>query len=178
MQRVGIHRSLPNIGGEHGKGAGVAGLRNDAIYEWMRALCERLRYVRVCCGDWTRILGPTPTTGVGLTGVVLDPPYAADGRCEDVYACDDVNVSADVRKWALEHGEDPLLRVVLCGYAEEHDMPGWTRVAWKAKGGYGNQRKDGTNDNAHRETIWFSPHCLKGRQGDLFATFGSGVCGD
>ena len=27
----------------------------------------------------------------------------------------------------------------------------------KAHGGYANRRKDGTNQNAHRERIWFSP---------------------
>ena len=191
----GTTRGLPNIGGGHGKGAGVVGVRpsgitrgvpgissatsgivgksNEEIYKWMQMLCDRLRYVRVCCGDWTRVLGPTPTTGVGLTGVILDPPYEG---FEDLYASGDgVSVSAAVRRWALDHANDPLMRIVVCGYTEEHDMPGWTRVAWKAKGGYGNQRKDGTNDNAHRETLWFSPHCLSGVQGDLFATFGAGA---
>jgi hypothetical protein len=33
-------------------------------------------------------------------------------------------------------------------------------VAWKSNGGYGGQRKDGSNDNAGKERIWFSPHCL------------------
>lgn len=42
----------------------------------------------------------------------------------------------------------------------------WDCVAWKAAGGYGNQRED--NDNAGRERIWFSPHCLQ-PQAELFA---------
>jgi DNA adenine methylase len=194
---VGTSRGLPNIGGGHGKGAGVVGVRpvgitrgvprissatsgivgrsNEEIYRWMGALCERLRYVRVCCGDWTRVLGPTPTTGVGLTGVVLDPPYEG---YEDIYASNDgVSVASAVQRWALEHGNDPLLRIALCGYCGDNDLPGWTQVAWKAKGGYGNQRKDGTNDNAHRETIWFSPHCLKKCQEELFSAFGRGYGG-
>lgn len=37
----------------------------------------------------------------------------------------------------------------------------WETVAWKASGGFGGQRKDGTNENAEKERIWFSPHCLK-----------------
>lgn len=31
----------------------------------------------------------------------------------------------------------------------------------RPRGGYGSQRKDGTNQNRHRERIWFSPGCLK-----------------
>jgi len=37
----------------------------------------------------------------------------------------------------------------------------WECVEWKANGGYGNQRKTQDNENAKRERIWFSPHCLK-----------------
>ena len=41
----------------------------------------------------------------------------------------------------------------------------WERFKWDAKGGYGNQAKPGSKakgkQNAKRETIWFSPHCLK-----------------
>lgn len=44
----------------------------------------------------------------------------------------------------------------------------WECVPWKAKGGYGSQRADGANDNAKRERIWFSPHCLGGKQRTLF----------
>jgi hypothetical protein len=50
------------------------------------------------------------------------------------------------------------LRIALCGYEGEHDMPGWTLEIGKAtNGGYG---KEG-NGNAKRERIWFSPHCLQ-----------------
>ena len=48
-------------------------------------------------------------------------------------------------------------------------MPGgWTSATWTASGGYGNQRKDGGNDNRFRETLWFSPHCAPPRQRGLF----------
>ena len=48
------------------------------------------------------------------------------------------SVAHDVRKWAIEHGDDPLLRIALCGYDGEHEMPGeWECLEWKAKGGYG-----------------------------------------
>jgi hypothetical protein len=56
-------------------------------------------------------------------------------------------------------GNNPLLRIALCGYEGEHDMPKeWDCVAWKAVGGYGNQSEN--NENARRERIWFSPHCI------------------
>ena len=66
-----------------------------------------------------------------------------------------------VRAWALAHGDDPLLRIALCGYQGEHEMPeSWTVVRWHAHGGYGNQGQGRGRTNAVRETLWFSPHCL------------------
>jgi hypothetical protein len=175
---VGIHRKLPHLGdagkGIHrkrphlanaGKGINRLGYRDEAVgaplLTYMRELHERLRHVRVCCGDWSRILGPTPTVKQGLTGVFLDPPYADEAEREmDLYAEDSGSVAHDVREWAIENGNDPRMRIALCGY-DEHEMPGdWECVAWKAHGGYGNQ-SDGDNANRHKETIWFSPHCLK-----------------
>ena len=106
----------------------------------------------------------------GLTGVLLDPPYAdtAD-RDASLYREDSLSVAHDVREWAIENGDNPMMRIALCGYEGEHDMPAsWECVAWKAKGGYGSQRADGANDNAKRERIWFSPHCLGATQRSLF----------
>jgi DNA adenine methylase len=38
----------------------------------------------------------------------------------------------------------------------------WECLSWKANGGYGNQgQKTQGRENAHRERIWFSPHCLR-----------------
>jgi DNA adenine methylase len=52
------------------------------------------------------------------------------------------------------------MRIALCGYQDEHEMPSsWEAVAWKAGGGYG--RTDRGRSNRERERIWFSPHCLK-----------------
>ena len=100
-----------------------------------------------------------------MTGVLLDPPYA-DGA--EVYA-EGARISFDVQKWAIETGDNPLMRIALCGYEGEHDMPSdWDCVPWKAQGGYGSQRADGTNENAKRERIWFSPHCIGAKQRSLF----------
>jgi hypothetical protein len=89
--------------------------------------------------------------------VFLDPPYSeyAD-RYGDIYMCEDLNVSKDVQKWAVDNGQNRMLRIAFCGYDGEYIFPDdWECLAWKANGGYGGQ------ENANRERIWFSPHCLK-----------------
>jgi len=144
----------------------------DGLVTWMRALASRLRRVRVCCGDWTRVCGPTPTVRQGLTAVFLDPPYSGDERAGAIYALDSGTVAGDVWEWAREHGDDPLLRIALCGYQGEHaDLPGWTAQRWKASGGYSGQGGQGRGRvNATRETIWYSPHCLSAHQPTLLDT--------
>jgi hypothetical protein len=105
----------------------------------------------------------------GLTGVFLDPPYGVADRADCYGDHEDYEVSAKVREWAIEQGRNPLMRIALCGYEGEHGMPDdWECVEWKAAGGFGSQRRDGSNENGARERIWFSPHCLGGRQTELF----------
>lgn len=136
------------------------------LIDWFEQLRARLRRTRVVCGDWKRVLGPTPlgmTSNVPpgfRTGVMLDPPYDREIRDKGLYASDGTaTLSREVRDWAVEHGEDERLRIVLCGYEGEHEMPAsWECVPWKAAGGYGNRTG---NQNAKRERVWFSPHCLK-----------------
>ena len=159
----GIHRKLPHLG-DAGRGIhrqlphlGTAG---RGIEEWMLQLAGRLRRVRVACGEWDRVLGESVTVKHGLTGVFLDPPYSSDEHAVD-YSAGSGDVASAVREWALSNGDNPLLRIALCGYEGEHDMPGWTAHAWKAKGGYGSQGSGRGRENASRERIWFSPHCLK-----------------
>ena len=162
---MGVNRKRVHLGNA---GMGVnRKLDGETCKDWsahlqamMRELRDRLRSVRVCCGDWSRVCGPTPTEKLGLTGVFLDPPYSAD-RQGDLYVVDDMDVAHAVRAWALEHGDDPLYRIALCGYDGEHEMPGWEALAWKASGGYGSQGEGRGRDNAEREVVWFSPHCLK-----------------
>jgi len=157
----GIHRKLPHLGNA---GMGECGQWSEHLRTYMLQLADRLRRVRVCCGDWSRVTGPTPTVMNGITGVFLDPPYSQDERDAGCYAVDRPGLAAECLEWCLANGNDPRLRIALCGYAGEGHEPleadGWSVFAWKAHGGYSNQRKTGTNDNKHRERIWFSPHCI------------------
>lgn len=156
----GINRKLPHLG-DAGQGINS----NAAVLEWMMTLACRLRGVRVCCGDWSRVCGPSPTSKLGLTGVFLDPPYSDDAdRNMTLYRRDSGDVAHQAREWAIENGNNSLLRICLCGYEGEHVMPdGWISVAWKAAGGYGSQSDDDNSQsrqNAKRERLYFSPHCL------------------
>jgi hypothetical protein len=161
----GVNRQLVHLG-DAGRGVNR---QLDGMIDYMTALSERLRKVRVCSGDWSRVCGPSVTVKLGLTGIFLDPPYAdTANRHEDLYAHDCLQVAHDVREWAIEHGENPLLRIALCGYDGEHNMPEhWAVYAWNAGVGYGGQAESRTG-NGTRERIWFSPACLEQRQQDLF----------
>ena len=182
---------LPFLGG--GNGSGDAGCQGQgvhqpavrsALYSTFTALAARLRYVRVACGDWTRVVTDSVTWRHGTTAIFLDPPYSTEERQGGLYAQDSATVAAEVRTWCVEHGGDKRLRVALCGYAGEGhealEALGWSVVAWKAKGGYGGQRKKAKkngsageaseiNENAERERVWFSPGCDVARQASLFA---------
>lgn len=151
----------PDLSGDSGAvGRGVHSARlhrSEGVYAYLAALADRLRRVRVCCGEWDRVLTPSVTTYIGVTGVLLDPPYKQTER--SICYSEDHDVSADVRAWALEHGDDPNFRIALCGYAGEHLMPAsWEEVPWKAHGGYSRSKRG--VENRSRERIWFSPHCL------------------
>lgn len=188
VQRKRVHLGNAGLGVQRqrvhlGAGRGVkrqlvhlsdAGQGENGLLEWMRRLSDRLRRVRVCCGDWSRVVGPSVTTTHGLTAVFLDPPYSAEaGRDETIYSVEDLAVAHEVREWAIANGENPLTRIALCGYDAEHKMPdSWSRFAWKAHGGYAYLGNGRGRENRAREVVWFSPHCLKtdeSFQRELFA---------
>lgn len=175
---MGVHRpsqKLPHMGDA---GRGVHRGSNGEIYDYFALLSDRLRHVRVCCGDWSRVLGNSATIKHGVTAVLLDPPYSHELRDSDLYGQED-DCAADVRKWAIENGDNPLLRVALCGYSDEHVMPDtWTVYRWKTAGGYGSQGNGSGRENANRECIWFSPHCLPESRLDLFRVARAGSAED
>jgi hypothetical protein len=159
--QTGVCRKLPQVG-DGGRGVNIPGQsdRLARLNAWFADLSASLSETRVCCGDWERVCSIGTMTANGTCAVLLDPPYS---QTEAVYAHDSSTVSGDVRNWCLANGENPLLRVALCGHVGEHEEleeNGWTVETWAKRGGY-----RGKDD---RERIWFSPHCLKPEQGDLF----------
>lgn len=129
-------------------------------------LAERLATARVCCGDWQRVCGPTPTTHNGLTGVFIDPPYAPSRRNKHLYCVEAAEGLGDrIQTWALSNGDNPLLRIVIAGMEGEYPMleaAGWRVIRWIGCAGYSSQRKQGVNLNRQAERLWVSPHGLPG----------------
>ncbi len=157
----GVNRQRPHLGDP---GKGECAERREWLVGYLRGFSDRLRNVRVCCGDWSRVCGPSVTFRHGMTGVFLDPPYADTAtRTKGLYANDCDRVAHAVREWAIEQGENPLMRIVLAGYQDEHEMPAHWRVEeWEAVGGYGLISDDEESigrSNKGRERLWLSPAC-------------------
>lgn len=136
--------------------------RTSYLINYMQRLADRLRLVRVCCGDWRRVCDSAATLKPFTpTAVFLDPPYSHAERAAALYATE-MAAANDVRDWAIEHGDDPEIRIALCGYDGEHDMPDtWSVLSWQAGGGYSNTgNTERGKANRRRERVWFSPHCL------------------
>ena len=147
----GINRKLPHLG-DAGRGAFIA--------EWFNTLYERMRDVRVACGDWQRVLKDSVTTRHGLTGIFLDPPYDK-GSMDYGAGGMGLGISSAVREWCAANGDNAMLRIVLCGHAGEHDdltSQGWTTHQWAARKGYA--LTDEAIGNSASETVWASPHCI------------------
>ena len=188
MREPGVKRQRPSLA-NNGMGVNAPQLREPGTeYEneyhpvtmpklrvWFDWLSARLRHVRILNGDWKRLVttGATKTLtvrmgdGHGHAGIFLDPPYAdTAGRDMHLYACDSGNVAHEVREWALAHGDDPDLRIVVAGFDGEHgdafSRAGWREVQWFAKGflrgGYALRGENGTQQG--RERLYCSPHCL------------------
>lgn len=163
-----IPRQRPNLSS---RGMGIHSSRIALRYgvaDYFIALARRLRYARIICGDWTRVTGRTTTYYHNSTrgkaariAVFLDPPYGKEAeRMDRLYGLDSLKIAQDVREYAIAEGDNPKMRIALCGYEAEHaaHMPdNWTMIAWSPNGGYANA---GDSDNKTRERIWFSPHCV------------------
>lgn len=195
--RVASGGKLPNVDGMGGRGvnglnpghangfgAPADGTPREALLAVFEELRARLRRVRVCCGDWQRVLTPAVLRANGPTGILLDPPYdPGAGLDGDIYGTAEAKLTGEasiahrVRAWAIEHGTDTRLRIVYCGYEDGFVWPAdWRVVPWKAQGGYGNKRKagakvdrtGGNNANRLRERLWLSAGCLRAKQASLF----------
>jgi DNA adenine methylase len=171
-------RQLPHLGNpgmdahapRRGRAVGTDHVDVTDVRDWMAQLSARLRGVRVACGDWHRVVAsptvlfPEGRAGGSTCGVYLDPPYA-EGRADYATGGTGTDLSARVRAWCETHGDNPRVRIVLSGYAGEHDAlsaRGWRVVEWRTKGGYSSA--GGDNANQRRERLWLSPHCEGARQ--------------
>ena len=144
----GVNREMPHLG-DAGQG----------LIEYLQRLADRLRRVRITCGDWGRVVKPSVTRasagGDGSRAIFLDPPYATSG---DLYAHVDSDVATSVREWCKTAPAD--YRVILCGYDDEHNDlldQGWSVTEGKAGGGAGYSVR---SDNGRRERLWMSPACI------------------
>jgi DNA adenine methylase len=173
LRYQGVPRKMPEV--DHGRGVTAAPYAdNSALLSYFSRLQARLRRVRLLCGDWRRVVKPSVTVNHGLTALFLDPPYPSAEH--DMGYHGDNDIWWDVARWAVENGDNKQLRIAVCGYFSEASdavfPPSWTRYRWEARGGYSNQSKDGRGrENAKRECVWFSPHCIDPSQdynGTLF----------
>lgn len=142
---------------------GVQEPYNVNIYKWFRELAERLRYVRVVCGDWTRVCGGNWQDKIGTVGIFFDPPYGVEDRNTSLYHCDSTTIAGEVMEWCIDRGNKSTYRIVLAGYDEYESLLkyGWRKYRWKACGGYGNLGEGQGKTNRLKETLWLSPHCLE-----------------
>lgn len=158
----GINRQLPHLG-DAGKGINRTtgdGDRRQFIFNWFGRLHNRLRDTRVACGDWQRVCKESVTTRHGLTGLFLDPPYTK-GAMDYASGGVGTDLPMQVQAWCATNGQNPLLRIVLCGHAGEHDAllaHGWHLRTWAARKGYATS--DEAVANTASETLWCSPHCV------------------
>lgn len=148
-----LTRQLPFVG-HAGRGDAAPSTRS-ALYEYFDELANRLRNVRVTCGDFARVLGPSVTQISSTNAVFLDPPYLTNG---ELYGVDLTEHPARrAFAWAKENWSVPGLRIAFCGYEGEFDIPSdWRCYAWKGAKGYANEE----NENRYRERIWFNPACI------------------
>ena len=166
---MGVHKSsvvgkIPHLAD---KGVGVHKSSVTDIYDWFEKLSERLRYVRVVCGDWSRVCGgdwqDKKWKDVGL---YFDPPYSDTDR-DDVYGeQDSFTIGLDIEKWCIERGARSNYRIVVSGYDTEYKTlveAGWRTELWKTGGGYSGIARNGKDtrgkQNRRREMLFYSPHC-------------------
>jgi DNA adenine methylase len=172
----GVNRKRIHLGAGRGVNRkridlGFKGVANKERLEnlvcYIQTLSDRLRYVRVCAGDWQRVVTDGALSYGSTIGIFFDPPYTDDGRASDLYNhdTDGDSIPAAVLQWCKDHGKNKKLRIALCGYDGEHndlERHGWSVYAWKASRAYGSGNNGGSanNTNRHNERIWFSPACL------------------
>lgn len=102
---LGINRISPLRSGGQGE------VRTAFIIDYMRALQNRLRDVRVCCGDWKRVVTDGALSNGSNIGIFLDPPYVQEGR-DAVYNHETTeNLHEDIIMWCKTHENNPRIKI-------------------------------------------------------------------
>jgi site-specific DNA-adenine methylase len=134
-------------------------VKEHRVSEYVAALSERLRGVQVYWNDFEVVAWKAHRPELGVVGILLDPPYPRHLHNYD-YDTDGADVWHRAARWAVSNGDNPRLRIAVCGYNDaESDAlfpSGWARFVW---------RRSGIGQNKDRECVWFSPHC-KGGEND------------
>jgi len=151
------------------KGQGVH--RPDFSLSEIEAWSHRMQRVRIMQGPWQRCVssrGRMCGFSSHEVGVYLDPPYT-DGTMDTYGERHDATPALESAQWAVEHGDDPAMRIIYSGYEGTVEFPDtWRVIEWKASEGYGRTGGTTGRENAHRERLWLSPHCLDDPQPTLF----------
>lgn len=127
--------------------------------QWLELLAERLQTAIFVNRDWKSAIWEPKSTAT--VGIFLDPPYV-DPTVDIARLYRKAQPLQDeVLEWCKQQGNLKKYRIAVCGYNEYDELAhyGWEKFQWTAIGGWKNRARAG-NRNRHRETIWFSPHCL------------------
>jgi site-specific DNA-adenine methylase len=132
-------------------------VKERRVSEYVAALSERLCNVCIFWNDFVVVAGKAKQPELGIVGILLDPPYPRHLHNYD-YDTDGADVWHRAARWAVANGDNPRLRIAVCGYNDADSdalfPSGWARFVW---------RRSGIGQNKDRECIWFSPHCRGGR---------------
>jgi len=158
LKKKGLH-AMPHLSTA---GQGIHGVKFDAKKQFS-LLSDRLKRTRIVCSDWQKVCTPSITNkncGLsknGQTFVFLDPPYNMDNRTK-VYNIES-NIFKDVEKWCKDNQNFSNLKIALCGYQDDYDLPDWEILEWKSNGGFSSLGDNRGKENSKKECVWFSPSC-------------------
>ena len=131
---------------------------------WLSQIQDRFESTRILCTDFEQCLNTSVTERQNNTAIFLDPPYDSEGHCKDIYARADNNVSSRVREWCSNNTH---LKIILCGYGNEHDTLNWETYSWRGASGMSGLAGAGRAHNGRKEKLWLSPS-LSATQPKLF----------
>lgn len=148
---------------------GESGWLGGSPEKHLTCLQKRLKGATGFVGDWRRVVkSNTQTTGRGITGVFLDPPYRGS---ENYYAGvnDDLPergiIADEVDQWALDKEQGhPDFRIAVCGYEHnfnivEYEKRGWYLHRWKPSIGHRSANSSIEKRKDVTEITAFSPQC-------------------